>query len=101
MEGDRVWLRNSPIKGVMRFGKKVKFSLRYFNPFESLSEWEMWPTNLPSHLVYLFCIQCFMSQCYGITLRTSSLISLNSMELGPNLAYDKEPVAILDRMLGS
>ena len=37
MEGDHVWLRVSPMKGVMRFGKKDKLSLRFIGPFEILS----------------------------------------------------------------
>ena len=37
MEGDHVWLRVSPMKGVMRFGKKGKHSPRFIGPFEILS----------------------------------------------------------------
>ena len=37
MEGDHVWLRVSPMKGVMRFGKKGKLSPRFIRPFEILS----------------------------------------------------------------
>ena len=37
MEGDHVCLRVSPIKGVMRFGKKGKLSPRFIGPFEILS----------------------------------------------------------------
>ena len=34
--GDRVFLRVSPMKGVMRFGRRGKLSLRYIGPFEIL-----------------------------------------------------------------
>ena len=37
MEGDHVWLRVSPMKGVMRFGKKGKLITRFIGPFEILS----------------------------------------------------------------
>ena len=37
MEGDHVWLRVSPIKGVMKFGKKGKLSPRFIGTFEILS----------------------------------------------------------------
>ncbi|XP_069152940.1 uncharacterized protein [Solanum lycopersicum] len=37
MEGDHVWIRVSPMKGVMRFGKKGKSSPRFIVPFEILS----------------------------------------------------------------
>ena len=34
MEGDHVWLRVSPMKGVMRFGNKGKLRLRFIGHFE-------------------------------------------------------------------
>ena len=34
--GDQVYLKISPMKGVMRFGKKGKLSLRYTGPYEVL-----------------------------------------------------------------
>ena len=35
-EGDKVYLKISPIKGVVRFGKKGKFSPRYVGTYEIL-----------------------------------------------------------------
>ena len=37
MEGEQVLLKVSPMKGVMRFGKRGKLSLRYIGPFEVLT----------------------------------------------------------------
>ena len=37
MEGDHVWLRVSPVKSVMRFGKKGKLSPRFIGPIEIFS----------------------------------------------------------------
>ena len=34
--GDQVYLKISPMKGVMRFGRKGKLSLRYVGPYEIL-----------------------------------------------------------------
>ena len=34
--GDHVFLKASPLKGVMRFGNKGKLSQRYIGPFEIL-----------------------------------------------------------------
>ena len=34
--GDHVFLKISPMKGVMRFGKKGKLTPRYIGPFEIL-----------------------------------------------------------------
>ena len=36
MEGEQVFLKVSPMKGVMRFGKRGKLSPRYIGPFEVL-----------------------------------------------------------------
>ncbi|XP_070004662.1 uncharacterized protein [Nicotiana sylvestris] len=36
MEGDKVFLRVLPMKGMMRFGKKGKLSPRFIRPFEVL-----------------------------------------------------------------
>ena len=36
MEGEQVFLKVSPMKGVMRFGKRGKLSPRYIGPFEAL-----------------------------------------------------------------
>ncbi len=36
MEGDHVFLKISPSKGVMRFGQKGKLSPRYIGPFQIL-----------------------------------------------------------------
>ena len=33
-EGDKVYLKISPVKGVVRFGKKGKLSPRYVGPYE-------------------------------------------------------------------
>lgn len=33
MVGEKVLTRVTPIKGIMRFGKKVKLSLRFIGPF--------------------------------------------------------------------
>ena len=35
-EGDKVYLKISPMKGVVRFGKKGKLSPRYVGPYEIL-----------------------------------------------------------------
>ena len=34
--GDQVYLKISPMKGLMRFGRKIKLSLRYVGPYEIL-----------------------------------------------------------------
>ena len=57
--GDYVFLKVSPMKGVMRFGKKEKLVLRYIGPFEILDRVGIFayrlvlPPNLSQvHLVF-------------------------------------------------
>lgn len=52
MEGDKVWLGISPIKGVMRFGKKGKLNPRHIGLLRSLNKKEKWPIDLLCHPVY-------------------------------------------------
>ena len=58
MEGDHVWLRVSPMKGVMRFGKKGKLSPRFIGPFEILSRVGevAYKLALPPSLWLLSCV---------------------------------------------
>ncbi|XP_015060516.1 uncharacterized protein LOC107006483 [Solanum pennellii] len=68
MEGVHVWLRVSPMKGVIRFGKKV-------------------------HPVF------HVSMLRKYISDESHVLSLDSVELGPDLTFEEEPIAILDRQV--
>ena len=50
--GDYVFLKVSPMKGVMRFGKKEKLAPRYIGPFEILERIGMvaYRLNLPPNM---------------------------------------------------
>jgi hypothetical protein len=45
--GDRVFLKVSPMKGVMLFGKKGKLSPKFVGPFEITQRVEKWLIGLP------------------------------------------------------
>ncbi|KAL0401905.1 UNVERIFIED_CONTAM: hypothetical protein Slati_4220400, partial [Sesamum latifolium] len=68
--GDKVYLRVSPTRGVMRFGEKGKLSSRYIGPFEYLTKY----LSDPSHV-----------------LEPEPLL------LKENLNYEEFPLRIVDR----
>ena len=100
MEGDHVCLRVSPMKGVMRFGKKGKLSLRFIGPFEILSRVGevAYKLALPPSLSAIHPI-FHVSMLRKYISDESYVISLDSVELGPDLTYEEEPIAILDRQI--
>ena len=61
--GDQVYLKISPMKGVMRFGKKGKLSLRYIGPYEILQPVGNVAYELKLPNDWLLFIKCFMFQC--------------------------------------
>nr|XP_025885841.1 uncharacterized protein LOC112941108 [Solanum lycopersicum] len=100
MEGDHVWLRVSPMKGVMQFGKKGNLSPRFIGPFEILSR--------VGEVAYKLALPPILSAVHPVfhvsTLRKyipdeSHLLSLDSVELGPDLTFEKEPITIFDRQV--
>ena len=100
MKGDHVLLRVSPIKSVMRFGKKGRLSPRFIGPFEILSR--------VGEVAYKLALPPSLSTVHPVfhvsMLRKyipdeSHVLSLDSVELGPDLAFEEEPIAILDRQI--
>ncbi|XP_070035026.1 uncharacterized protein [Nicotiana tomentosiformis] len=73
MAGERVLLRVSPMRGVMRFEKKGKLSPRYIGSFEILQR-----------------------KYYG---DPSHVLDFNSVKLDTDLTYIEDLVAILDRQV--
>ncbi|XP_055803428.1 uncharacterized protein LOC129872469 [Solanum dulcamara] len=100
MVGDHVWRRVSPMKGVMQFGRKGKLNYQFIGPFEILArvgevayKLALPPSLLAVHNVF----HVFMLRKYVPT--DSHVLSLNSVELGPDLTFEEEPIAILDRQV--
>jgi hypothetical protein len=76
-EGDYVYLKMSPLRGMRRFKVKGKLSPRYIGPFLIfLGELGRWHTNSSYLLVYRMCIMC--STC--LNLRSVSVSSRNSYQ---------------------
>ncbi|KAF3626315.1 Phosphoribosylaminoimidazole-succinocarboxamide synthase, chloroplastic [Capsicum annuum] len=98
MQGERVLLKVSPMKGVMRFGKKGKLSSRFIGPFEILQrvgpvayELALSPGLSAVHPAF------HVSMLKRYDPDDSHMIRWDSVSLDLNLAFEEEPIAILDR----
>ncbi|XP_070014215.1 uncharacterized protein [Nicotiana sylvestris] len=98
MKGENVLLQVSPIKVVLRFGKKEKWSPRYLGPselFEGVGKVAYIISLSPSSLgVHLRC-HVYMFQKHHEDL--SHALDFSSVPLDKDLTYDAELVAIFDK----
>ncbi|XP_070056932.1 uncharacterized protein [Nicotiana tomentosiformis] len=98
MVGERVLLRVLPMNGVIRFGKKGKLSPRYIDPFKILERVgevaykHAFPPSLSAvHPMYHVSM---LRKYYG---DPSHVLDFSSVQLGKDLTYVEESVAILER----
>ncbi|XP_047250095.1 uncharacterized protein LOC124885887 [Capsicum annuum] len=98
--GEKVFLKFSPMKGVMRFGRKGKLSPRYIGPYDILDRIRLvacriaLPLRLSAvHLVFhvLMLRRCVRDDSHNI--------HPEDVELDENLTYEESPIAILDRQV--
>ena len=87
-------------EGCDEVSKKVKLSPRFIGPFEILSR--------VGEVAYKLALPPSLSAVHSVfhvsMLRKyipdeSHVISLDSVELGPDLTYEEEPIAILDKQI--
>ena len=100
MVGERVLLKVSPMKGVMRFGKKGKLSPRYIGPFEvveSIGE-VAYQLALPPGLSGVHPV-FHMSMLKKYHQGGDHVIQWDSVLLDQNLTFEEEPITILDRQI--
>ncbi|GJY16096.1 putative reverse transcriptase domain-containing protein, partial [Tanacetum coccineum] len=96
--GDRVLLKVSPWKGVVRFGKKGKLAPRYVGPFEIV--------ECVGPVAYRLKLPQELS-CVHDTFHVSNLkkclaepdvqVPLDEIEIDENMRFVKEPIKIVDR----
>ncbi|KAL4283659.1 hypothetical protein GQ457_16G008960 [Hibiscus cannabinus] len=94
--GDRVFLKVSPWKKVMRFGRKGKLSPRYIGPYEIVERVGSvaYRLLLPIELERIHDVfHVSMLQRYRSYM--SHVMPVEEIELNPDLSYDEEPVEIL------
>ncbi|WMV09043.1 hypothetical protein MTR67_002428 [Solanum verrucosum] len=99
---DWVFLKVSPMKGLMTFGKKGKVSPRYVGPYRILKrigkvayELELRVDLAAVHPVFHISL---LKKCVG---DPASIVPLESMAVKDRLSYEDVPVEILDRRVRS
>ncbi|GKB08078.1 putative reverse transcriptase domain-containing protein [Tanacetum coccineum] len=100
--GDRVMLKVSPWKGVVRFGKKGKLAPRYVGPFEILERIGpvAYRLRLPEELSGVH--DTFHVSNLKKCLADASLhVPLNEIKVDKTLRFVEEPVEIMDREIRS
>ncbi|XP_070026311.1 uncharacterized protein [Nicotiana sylvestris] len=99
MVGDKVILKASPMKGVMRFGKKGKHSPRFIGPYEIIEKKEnvAYELALPVELSSVHpVIHVSMIRKY---IHESHIIATDTIKIKERLTYEEVPVEILARQV--
>uniref|UniRef100_A0A1S4BFN9 Tf2-1-like SH3-like domain-containing protein n=1 Tax=Nicotiana tabacum TaxID=4097 RepID=A0A1S4BFN9_TOBAC len=96
-EGDQVFLKVSPMKGVMRFGKKGKLSPRFIGPYRILKRIGevAYKLELPALMTLVHPV-FHVSMLREYVPDLAHIISPEVVEINDDLTHDEEPVEILD-----
>nr|GEZ02492.1 reverse transcriptase domain-containing protein [Tanacetum cinerariifolium] len=96
--GDKVMLKVSPWKGVIRFGKRGKLSPRYIGPFKVIERMGpiAYKLELPDKLrgIHDTFHVSNLKRCF---VNDNVVIPLDEVQLDDKLHFVKEPVEIMDR----
>ena len=96
--GEKVFLKVSPWKKVMRFGKKGKLSSRFIGPYEVIEIVGLvaYRLALPPELEKIHSV-FHVSMLRRYRSDPSHVVSSETIELRPDFTYEEEPVEILAR----
>ena len=96
--GDKVFLKVSPWRKVLRFGKKGKLSPRFIGPHEVLERIGpvAYRLALPPELAKLHDV-FHVSMLRKYRSDESHILPVQETQVQEDLSYDEEPKAILDR----
>jgi hypothetical protein len=95
--GDFIYLRVSPTRGIQRFGVKGKLAPRYIGPFEILEICgpEAYHLQLPSQLAAIHNI-FHVSQLRKCVKIPTEVIDSQAIKIEPDLTYTEHPLKVLD-----
>ena len=95
---DRVFLKLSPWKGVVRFEKRGKLNPRYIGPFEIVERIGQvaYRLDLPEELSRVYNV-FHISMLHKYIPDLSQVLETLEIELRDDLSYEEQPVQILGR----
>ena len=96
--GDRVFLKVSPWKGVLRFGRRGKLRPRYIGPYENIARVGpvAYRLDLPPELSKVHNV-FHVSMLRKYIPDPSHVLRDHPVELKDNLTYKEQPMQIVDR----
>ena len=96
--GDQEFLRVSPWKGILRFGKRGKLSPRYIGPYEIVDKVGevAYRLRLLSELANIHDV-FHVSMLRKYIANPSHILKEQPIQLKENLTYEEHPIEILDR----
>lgn len=99
-EDDWVFLKVSPMKGIMRFGKKGKLSPRYAGPYRIIQRISQvaYKLKLPPEMSLVHPV-FHVSMLKKVVGDPSTIVLVEIIEVNEELSYEEVPVAILDRQV--
>ncbi|XP_070010212.1 uncharacterized protein [Nicotiana sylvestris] len=99
-EDDWVFLKVSPMKGIMPFGKKGKLSARYIRPYRIIQRIGQvaYKLELPPEMSLVLPV-FHVSLLRKVVGDPSTIVPVETMEVNEELSHEEVPVAILDRQV--
>ncbi|WVZ89803.1 LOW QUALITY PROTEIN: hypothetical protein U9M48_036162 [Paspalum notatum var. saurae] len=97
-EGNHVYLRVSPMKGVHQFGVKGKLALRYVGPFKITERCGAvaYRLELPPHLAAVHDV-FHVSQLKKCLRVPEEVVDASQLQIEPDLTYEEQPIKILNQ----
>ncbi|XP_070023238.1 uncharacterized protein [Nicotiana sylvestris] len=99
-EDDWVFLKVSPMKGIMRFGKKGKLSPGYVRPYTIIQRIGQvaYKLELPPEMSLIHPV-FHVSMLRNVVGDPSTIVLVETIEVNEELLYEEVPIAILDRQV--